>query len=99
MAGEAKHFSPSQEVLPFDNGRRHVGDPTSGAPGDVGLDDIARAVRANGEDVLVGETTSDKDQPARVAVNRRGDELPSRAVDHPEAAAVVWIVTGHATIA
>ena len=54
-----------KEAVALDNRGGDVGDAAGGAPGDVGLGDLAVAVGADGEDVVVGEAAGDESRPQR----------------------------------
>src|ERR1035438_4382829 len=58
-----------QEVITLNDRRGHIGGALRGAPGDVGLCHVPSSIRADGEDVVVGKPSRDKDQSAPLAVN------------------------------
>ena len=86
----------AEEPAVFTDGGGDVGDAFVGAPGDVGLGDVAEAVWADGQDVVFWEAAGHEEEVGFFVVNEGGDELFGGAVDDPDEAACAGIITGDA---
>src|SRR4051812_1641840 len=83
------------EIVLVDDRRRHVSCAAGRAPNNMSLGDIPNSVRTNGEDMVGREAGGNKKPSCSLIVNRRGNELFGRTLDHPVPFSIIGIVTGN----
>src|SRR5213594_3010855 len=64
----------------------------------MSLRHVARAVGANGQDMMVRKAAGDEHQSATLAIHRRSNKLVGWAIDYPMAPSRIWIIAGDAFV-
>ena len=90
--------SNREKVIIGEDGRWHIRDAFGRPPGNVSLGHIAAAAGVYSQNVMIGKSAGDVNQPCSFTVNGRGDKLLGWTVDHPLTLPIGGVVAGHAHV-